>query len=120
MLHRFMLTSALFLYALISSAAALAMTSVCSGEVTGSGAVLRHEATWSIHDNWFHNLYLQMSSEVQGPQPAVRVDTLALTLGGQHVHQLPQPQAGHYTMQGQLQVGYPLAWGFDAYYSVAC
>lgn len=122
MFHRFMLITALLVYASIHSSLAMAITSVCSGPLPSDegGGALRHEATWTLHDNWFHNLSVQMSSAAQGPVSAAREDTVALGLGGQHLHQLAEPDAGHYTVQGQLHIGYPLAWGFDAYYTVAC
>ena len=47
----------------VGSSSASALTSICSGEVlplTGL-TTLKHEASWSYYDNWFYNMFVEIS-----------------------------------------------------------
>lgn len=104
------------------SQTALAVTSVCSGDSSSPSGLttLRHEATWSLYDNWFYNLHAEVSSNVKGPVSPARVDAYEMNAGGQQSHFLENPVAGDYTLRGQVRVGHPVEWGFDGYHVVEC
>lgn len=111
----------LILFLLFSGTAA-AVTSVCSGELLPLTGVstLKHEVSWSYHDNWFYNMYIEIGSEVEGPVSPSLVDEFEMQVGGSVLHFLENPADGQYTIRGTARVGYPLPWGFDGYYWIEC
>lgn len=120
---RFVLSKTLCTIALMAlSSGSAALTSVCSGELlpmTGLNT-LQHEASWSYHDNWFYNMFVEISSVVDGPVSPSLTDEIEMETGGSALHFLDQPVDGDYTLRGYVQVGYPLPWGFEGYYEIAC
>lgn len=110
----------IFIFA--STSTAFGLTSVCSGELlplTGLNT-LKHEASWSYYDNWYYNMFVEISSEVDGPVSPSLVEEVEMEVGGSVLHFLDSPPNGHYTLRGYVQIGYPLSWGFDGYYGIEC
>ena len=112
----------IFFSTLILSGTASGLTSICSGEflpLTGA-TTLKHETSWSYHDNWFFNMYIKVGSELNGPVSTTLVDEFEMKSGGNVLHFLENPPDGNYTLQGTVQIGYPLPWGFEGYYGIEC
>ncbi|MCP5348372.1 MAG: hypothetical protein H7A04_16085 [Pseudomonadales bacterium] len=106
----------------VGSSSASALTSICSGEVlplTGL-TTLKHEASWSYYDNWFYNMFVEISSEVEGSVSTAAADEVQMKEGGSVLHFLDSPPDGSYAIRGSVQIGYPLPWGFDGYYGIEC
>ncbi|MCP5346324.1 MAG: hypothetical protein R3F41_16940 [Gammaproteobacteria bacterium] len=113
-------TSLIFL--LLFSGSVSALTSICSSEFlpqTGMNT-LKHEASWSYHDNWFYNMYVEIGSEVEGPESLSVVDEFEMQVGGSVLQFLDGAPDGSYAIRGSVRVGYPLPWGFDGYYQIEC
>ena len=111
-----------FFLLLLFSSSASALTSICSSEflpLTGVNT-LKHEASWSYHDNWFYNMFVEIGSEVEGTDSPSLVDEFEMQVGGSVLQFLDSPADGSYAIRGSVRVGYPLPWGFDGYYQIEC